>query len=368
MHMLRALGEILTSTDVKIQRQLKYWASTVFLYALCVGIVWYQTWSGEVRQKQAALLTGAVLAAILLFYVLIRGSKRFALSPSQLAVIQGNFAIACIVAGYSFTGPLRGASLSILMVVLVFCAFALKPEKSKAMGRFAIILLGGTMLWMVSTDPVRYPPRIEAIHFLLASTMLLVIASLTGQLSILRLRLQTQKEELANALERIRLLATRDELTTLSNRRHMNEILQTEERRRATHGKPVCLALLDIDHFKAINDRYGHATGDDVLRLFAHEVQQAVRSTDVVSRWGGEEFLLLMPETELHDARMVLERVKKRMTGLKVPNIGTDVAVTFSAGVTSLRCAEKATSAIHRADDAMYDAKMKGRNRIVISQ
>ena len=100
-------------------------------------------------------------------------------------------------------------------------------------------------------------------------------------------------------METIRTLATMDELTSLANRRHMNEVLGAEERRKGMPSRRVCIALLDIDFFKNINDRYGHAGGDAVLRTFAAAARAELRANDVLARWGGEEFLLLLPDTGL---------------------------------------------------------------------
>ncbi|MDB5949949.1 MAG: diguanylate cyclase [Massilia sp.] len=123
------------------------------------------------------------------------------------------------------------------------------------------------------------------------------MALLTGEMSKLRAWPKRQREELLAAVATIRTLATIDELTSLVNRRHMNEVLGAEERREHWRGQPVCIALLDIDFFKSVNDRYGHAGGDAVLRNFAGAARADLRAGDVLARWGGEEFLLMLPDT-----------------------------------------------------------------------
>jgi diguanylate cyclase (GGDEF)-like protein len=125
------------------------------------------------------------------------------------------------------------------------------------------------------------------------------------------------------------------------------------------------VAVLDIDWFKRVNDSHGHAAGDQVLRGFAQQALTAVRSTDVLARWGGEEFLLMLPDTELPAARQVLARMQAQVSALRLSVGATSLQVTFSAGLTVSRPGEPIAGAIARADQAMYAAKAAGRDRIV---
>lgn len=352
--------------DMKIRRQIGYWAATVVLYSICAALLWLEIHADSPDARLAAWLTAGIVSGLAVFYALIRSSKRLQLQPAQLALYQGNFAIVCITAAYTIVGPARGAVLAILLVVLVFCAFALTPDRSRRMSVFAIVLLGAAMTAMVGRDPVRFKPQLEATHFLLAATMLLVVAYLTGELSKLRAHLKAQNDELADALSRIQTLATRDELTSLANRRYMTEILADEERRRKMQGQPVCIALIDIDLFKQINDTYGHAAGDKVLCAFARQAQAVLRNSDVLARWGGEEFLLLLPDTDLPSARLVIERLKEQLAALDFSAIVPGRRVTFSSGLVALPPDESTEEGISRADHAMYRAKAAGRDCIVV--
>ncbi|MGE5622638.1 MAG: GGDEF domain-containing protein [Bacillota bacterium] len=365
MRMLSSLWDLLVSTDEKIRRQLGYWSVTAGLYLLCTGLLWLQVSFGDTPRLLTQWLSVVILGALLLFFLLIRLSARLALRPSQLALAQGIVAISCTVAFYALSGPARGATLSILLVVLVFCTFTLEAEKSHSLSIFAIALLGLTMFALVRMDPARFSPRMEMIHFFIAAATLLVVAFLTGKLSELRTRLKAQKAELADALARIRILATQDELTSLANRRHMSEVLAEEERRLASGGQPTCLALLDIDWFKQINDKHGHDAGDAVLRLFARQAQSALRATDMLARWGGEEFLLLMRDTDLGDAAQVLDRMRERVAAACGAETAHIPPVTFSAGLVALDPEEGIASGIRRADHALYRAKSAGRNRVI---
>jgi diguanylate cyclase (GGDEF)-like protein len=127
----------------------------------------------------------------------------------------------------------------------------------------------------------------------------------------------------------------------------------------------VCIALIDIDHFKRVNDSHGHAVGDAVLRAFADAARTALRARDVLARWGGEEFLLMLPDTEPAEAMQVLRRVAEQVAAVRVSAPGAELRVTFSGGVAARVGDEPFTDTITRADRAMYEAKSQGRDRIV---
>jgi len=181
-----------------------------------------------------------------------------------------------------------------------------------------------------------------------------------------RQRLQRQKYALGAALERINHLAAHDDLTGLLNRRRMSEVVQAERERCVRSRRPLVLALLDLDFFKLVNDRYGHAAGDAVLCAFAGRVLDNLRSTDVLARWGGEEFLLLLPETSLDGALVLLERVRREVAELCVETPNGEIRLTVSIGVAAGRVQETMEQVLEHADEALYQAKAQGRDRVVV--
>ena len=359
------LSHAFVGTGARLRRQVGYWAITVGLYAVCVLLLVYQSRAGIADPGAVSLLVTVLAAGTLMFYVPVRMSQRLALSPSLLAMTQAVFAIGCIVAAYAAIGPARGSSLAILVVVLVFCAFALTPRQSNAMSAFAVALLGLVMIVMSRLQPERYPASQEVVNFTVAASMLAAVTFLTGRLSLLRDKLKTQRAELAQAFARIQEMATRDDLTLLTNRRHMNELLAYEKERHDRKGQALSLALLDIDRFKRVNDAHGHAAGDEVLRAFASQALLSVRATDVLARWGGEEFLLMLPDTELHAASMVLERMRVKVAAHAFTTGEAPLRISFSAGLTMARKGETIAEAIARSDAALYAAKAAGRDRVV---
>jgi diguanylate cyclase (GGDEF)-like protein len=222
------------------------------------------------------------------------------------------------------------------------------------------------MYWRAGNDPLHYPARQEIFNFALTAIVMLAISQLSGQLTGMRTRLKTQKIALEQALGHIEEMAARDELTGLPNRRRMMTLLQEHATRHARGGPRFFVCIIDLDHFKTINDTHGHAAGDAVLRAFATQAQAVLRSTDMIGRWGGEEFLLLLPETPPGDPILGVARLRNSLESLPASPALADVRVRFSAGFARYEEGEPIDQAIERADRALYAAKSAGRNRSVV--
>ncbi|WP_165667142.1 GGDEF domain-containing protein [Metapseudomonas otitidis] len=155
-----------------------------------------------------------------------------------------------------------------------------------------------------------------------------------------------------------------DTLTGLYNRRWLEHVYARESTRCAFNGQPLCLLMLDVDHFKAYNDRHGHLAGDYALCLVAHTLRNQLRPKDSMSRFGGEEFVILLPDIALDEARRIGERLRaslEQITSFYSP-VGVLPGVTVSIGLTEMAPRDDLKSLIARADQALYDAKMRGRN------
>jgi len=159
-------------------------------------------------------------------------------------------------------------------------------------------------------------------------------------------------------------LAMNDALTRVRNRRAMDKLLTFEMKRVGEEVKHFSIILMDIDHFKKVNDTYGHDTGDLILQWFASTIQSSLRVQDVVARWGGEEFLVLLPDTSLETAAAIAERIRRTVEESEIPTADTSLSVTFSAGVSSTTENRDVKSLCKVADLALYKAK-ETRNRIV---
>jgi diguanylate cyclase (GGDEF)-like protein len=193
-------------------------------------------------------------------------------------------------------------------------------------------------------------------------------AELSERMSELNRRYMEKVRELASLTGRLREAAITDPLTNLFNRRAFLDRAEVEWIRARRHGHPLCLVVLDLDSFKTINDRYGHAVGDEVLRHFALLLRMTVRTSDIPARFGGEEFVALLPQADMEGARQLAERVRQRLSGQAVPlSTGGEIRVTCSAGIGSSEGCLTLHEVLVAADRALYEAKNTGRDRVCIA-
>ncbi len=344
---------------------LNYWVEVQVAYVLLLSLQWYAVAVGMADAQDALWITLYLAANGAGFYLAIRSgwSRRFA-DPAMTGC-QMVFGLTVVAMAYVANPSFHGMMLTIVALVLVFGALTLSPRHCRLMGLFSLVGLGLTILTGMAARPAHLDPQQETVLYLFALITLPCIAELAARLSELRRQLRQQKRSLSEALEKIQWLAARDELTGLANRRHAMELLAHEERRTSRQPATACIAMIDLDHFKGINDTLGHAAGDDVLRTFAGHASAVLRGADVLARWGGEEFLLLMPDTSKDEAGQVIERFRDLFSRPGQWQWKPDLRVTFSVGLTLHRPGETMEATIARADDALYQAKAQGRNLTV---
>ena len=177
--------------------------------------------------------------------------------------------------------------------------------------------------------------------------------------------LAKKQTELIEANEKLAELATRDPLTGVFNRRHFLEMAANEINRARRTRRPFTLLLIDADHFKSINDRYGHQAGDEVLKRLANELSAQLRKTDLIARYGGEELVVLLTETNLEKGLLLAERLREQIAKSSVKYGDDLIAVTISIGATEATGAETIAELLGAADESLYAAKHAGRNRVV---
>ena len=363
----RQLATLILGHERKQQLRISRSLTAAFVFLACIGLQIYAYRHGFMEAQYVWRLSIVILVNVVFWYALLRSGLNLRFRDPALTLPQVLSALTIITYAYSVTGRIHGSIMMLLTLVQVFGIFNMSQRDSRLAGFYSLGLMGCAMVYKTLTDPENYPYQLELAHFILIAAILPTISSLAGQLNSMRMRLQSQKNELAQALTRIQILATRDELTGLFNRRHMMEVLTQHQKRliRSGHHR-FCLALLDIDHFKRINDTHGHGVGDEVLREFAATLQRALRDTDVLARWGGEEFLLLINDTSPELANIGLERARDMLASAPLLAHMPDLRVTFSAGLTGYDDVEELSICIERADQALYRAKAEGRNRTVI--
>jgi diguanylate cyclase (GGDEF)-like protein len=232
----------------------------------------------------------------------------------------------------------------------------------------------GEMSLIEDKDPSAFVVANEASHLMVISHTLLwrmVDRSHTfckNLLIVLSERVRSDNEYIANSLGVLRQAernAQTDALTGLGNRHWMRTMFEREVTRALHANKALCLMMIDVDNFKAFNDQYGHVAGDSVLVAVAEALREFLRPTDLVARFGGDEFAVLLPELHIKQARQTAERIRQQIAALSPPSLAT--AVTVSIGLADRTPDDDVATLVQRADAAMYEAKEAGRNRVAVA-
>lgn len=207
---------------------------------------------------------------------------------------------------------------------------------------------------------------VRAFHTTRAFSLVFSQEEVMAQLETAKADAERAAAQLKQANANLEMLAATDPLTGLNNRRHFMARSRAEVSKAARTDAPIAVLALDVDHFKRINDRFGHAAGDEVLRAIAQNVSAQLRPTDHIGRWGGEEFMVLLPATSTAQAHNIAERIRLGVEALRVESGGTEIGVTLSIGVAEYPTDGSGLDAVfNRADERLYDAKHAGRNRVV---
>jgi diguanylate cyclase (GGDEF)-like protein len=191
-----------------------------------------------------------------------------------------------------------------------------------------------------------------------------------GDLITIQFRLAQQTQELEKAQEELKLLASTDPMTKLYNRRYFMQVSESLLSLAKREDRPISLMMLDIDKFKNINDTYGHKIGDEVIIKLSELLQEKSRKSDIVCRWGGEEFVILLPNTEIEGATIIAEKIREVVDSLALPVKEKEIHFSVSIGVSQFKNNSEINleATINRADEALYEAKNSGRNRVCIAE
>jgi diguanylate cyclase len=327
----------------------------------------YFVWVGVAKLWAVAAWSIGNLLGMAVFFGLVRSGWSRRVREPSLTLPQMVFAITSAALAYGILGAARGAVFPVVMVALMFGMFVASPRQMRWISVYAVVLFAAVMTVLALVRPQDYPVLIELGHFLLVATMLPAVSILAGRVSRMRYRARLQRADLSQALNRLREHTTRDELTGLINKRHMVEVMEQEHQRCIRSGQTFCLAMLDIDAFKPVNEAHGYAVGDAVLRAVADEALRQVRVSDPLARWGSDNFVLLLSDTRAVLARGGLERLHQRVAALRILNGGAALGVTLSAGLAEHHAGETVSQTLARAERALADAKAQGRNRVVVA-
>ncbi len=302
-------------------------------------------WAGVMGLALANV--ASVLSYVLMFQLAHRGQLRWALITAGVEVVAHAVAAVWVIgwgSGFHYY-------LLLPLPVVIVATVISKVDKMVTLPLLVAVAIGVDVVFRQRVPEVVLDPHMLDFlyYFNLVSCMAILVFLATFYY------LQIQKAE-----QLLHSMATTDPLTHLSNRRALMEVIRLEEQRLLRGRQALSFVMADIDHFKHINDSLGHEAGDEVLRQVSQVLAAGVREIDHLARWGGEEFLVVLPGTDEAEAAVVAERLRTAISARAVRS--QTVTVTF--GVSEVRDGETAEQAISRADNALYQGKRSGRNRV----
>lgn len=358
----KALDALLT-TDRHQRIRLSMTVMAALLMLCCIAAMQLVAAAGLANAKHVHWFSLVCSLGLIGVYGLVRSGYSQRWKDPALTLFQIVSSVTCTAVAYVIAGSARGITLPILAVILIFGVFGLSPRQ------MLFVLFYGVAVFAVALMVAQWSSAHGSQPLALSIAYMVMIVVVLASCTFINLRVlasRKRKNELAQAAANERERALRDELTGLYNRRFMGEMLHLEGEQAQRNHQPLVIAQLDLDNFKNINDTHGHAAGDLVLEAFAQTVTARIRSTDILARWGGEEFVLLMANTTAAYGAGLLERVRAAVQAspVAVPG-GASIEVTVSIGAAQLRIGQETPiGLLGRADAALYTAKAQGRNRV----
>ncbi len=334
-------------------------------YVIDAGILLIYAYAGTVPFWLGPVyaLSGLTLVVLAILLSEIGVNERF---KDHYMVAPGSSANMLMMVAFTYIAPQVGVMfLCSLFTVFSFASLRSTPTQTAVI--WTAMALGLAWLFLLTDKPIGMPhgSHIDRFATMLVFTLTIGRCMFLGIFSsALKHSLYQSGLKLKEAYKRIEELAELDELTGSFNRRCIMRMLDEEIARSARSGAPCSIALIDLDHFKRVNDTYGHPTGDEVLRTFAITMFANIRSADRFGRYGGEEFLLVLPDMPDEGAARAMDRLRTIVADLDWSAFSPGMKVTLSAGVATLKPDETTDSFLARADSALYTAKAQGRNRI----
>ena len=340
---------------------------SVYLTSIA-GFVFYVMPSGLLTHAQGLGFVLHNVLAIVVPFALLRSGVTLKWRDPSFVMPQILWGGTGVIVGYGMMPTTSPSTLQMICLSLVFGFTSLKPGQTVWIGRYYLVMMLGVWVVRALEDVPGFMPRREGLEVIMTCLVLWILTLQSTRLSAIRQTVRAEKRELIQATERVSQVMVRDTLTGLFNRQYMQVLLDRECVRHQRSGKAFSVALIDLDHFKSINDTFGHGVGDDVLSGFAQAARQHLRDSDVLCRWGGEEFLVLLVGADpgAHGV-MAMGRLRDAISSGHIAPAGSNLKVTFSAGVAEHLPGEPIARTLQRADEALYAAKAAGRDRCELS-
>ena len=340
---------------LRLKRFFMALGSYVMWFAICV--LFYT--QGQMTRGTINVLLVSSLGILFcngLVYVLIRSgfNKRF--KDPSLTLLQMIIATFWVMVIAYYADTMRSLVLLTYLVVFIFGIFRLNVWQFLFLSVFAVINYALVILLLYKINP-QLVSTSDKLSIVVLAIVLPWFSLVGGYITRLRARI-------SNALSTIENLAIIDDLTQVFNRRQMYRILEHQKALGDRGIHPFSICIFDLDHFKRVNDTFGHAAGDIVLKTVAQETQKNLRNIDHIARYGGEEFILILTNAERKEAVDCAERIRHVIAEIVFEKLPDDFRVTISVGVTEYKACEPIQEAINRSDKALYRAKLNGRDRV----
>ena len=358
---------IFPEDDPKQALRLRRFFMTLAIYFLNISISYFAYWAGILDLQVLYGFWIILLSIIIILYIVFRTGLNLRMSDPSLTSIQ--MCVACLVVMYGiyYGHEIRGVFFSMYILILLFGTFRLYTSQFLFISAFALLTYGVDIVLLNIFRSQDINLKIECFHWLGLAIVLFSVSFIGGNISSIRRESSVSRKKLQSSLKVIREMAIHDDLTGFYNRSHLIDLIESENNRSVRTGSVFSLVMMDIDKFKNINDTYGHQTGDQVLRTFAAVIRSILRKTDYCGRYGGEEFLIVLTQTDLQAAKVFAERIRVCVENSFFPDLGPDSRVTVSIGLAEHRMQENIEKTISRADESLYKAKKGGRNRVECS-
>jgi len=358
---------IIPKDDPKQALRLRRFFISLAIYTFNLSLFYLAYRAGIMELQTLYGFCILLLVIIIILYIVFRTGLNLWMSDPSLTSIQMCVAYLVVMYGIYYAHEVRGLFFSMYILILLFGIFRLYTRQFLFVSAFALLTYGADIVLLNIFRSQDINLKIECFHWLGLAIVLISVSFIGGNISSISRELSVSRKKLQSSLTVIREMAIHDDLTGFYNRHHLMDIIDSENNRSVRTGSVFSLVMMDIDKFKNINDKYGHQTGDQVLRTFAAIIRSILRKTDFCGRYGGEEFLIVLTQTDIQAAKVFAERICDCVENSFFPCLGPDSQVTVSIGLTEYRMQEDIEKTISRADELLYKAKKGGRNRVECS-
>lgn len=334
------------------------------IYSMIYIFLYYKEYTRFNSNELLFVLTVFWIGNFIFTTALMTGLNKY-FHDNSMSVLQLLWATVFAFVGIYFLNDMRELILMFYFAMLSFGYFRFKTSQFIFCGVLAVVTYILVIIILSINEPLRISFSKEMLRLMAFSVTTMIIVYTGSSISRLRIELRQKNMDLAEAVELNTRLATTDDLTGLYTRRYFMEILSQQKALSERDGSDFVICFADLDHFKHVNDGFGHHTGDVVLQKFSEIIKKSIREIDYAARFGGEEFVLLLVNSEIEQSMNVAERIRKALEDYNFSDVAPALNVTVSIGLANFKKYNSLQETLMSADNRMYKAKEQGRNLII---